>query len=100
MMADDQETISAHVRKAIEDCHKSTGRVSLNEQGRLIVKIDDTGADLPSVTREYLGAERREYMLVPLGEDRDLKESPVIIFTRKFVDRLMEALLTTIQPRK
>jgi hypothetical protein len=39
-------------------------------------------------------------MLVPLGEDRDLKESPVIIFTRKFVDGLMEALLTTIQPGK
>lgn len=95
-MADDQETISRHVRKTIEDCKKSTGRVSLNEQGRLIVRIDDTGDDLPSVAREHFGDKRLQYMLAPLGEDRDLKESPVIIFTRKFVNDLMKALLTTI----
>lgn len=99
-MADNQETISEHVRKTIEDCKKSTGRVSLNEQGRLIVKIDDTVADLPIVTTEHFGDQRLKYMLVPIGEDGQLRESPAIIFTRKSIDDLMGALLTTTQPRK
>lgn len=97
-MAEEQETISERVHKTIENCKKATGKVSLNEQGHLIVKIDedDTGAGLSSVTTEHFGDQRLKYMLVPIGEDGELRESPVIIFTRKFVDDLVEALLTTI----
>jgi hypothetical protein len=93
-IADNQEEISEHVRKTIEDCKKSTGRVSLNEQGHLIVKInkDDTGADLPSLARQYFGDQQLGYTVVAVGEDGELRESSVMIFTRTFIDDLMEVL--------
>jgi hypothetical protein len=101
-MGDDQETISEHVRKIIEDCKKSTGRVSLSEQGHLIIKFDrdNTGADLPSLARQYFGDQQLGYMLVPTDRVRRLRESSVMIFIRKFVNDLMEVLLKIIQPRK
>ncbi|KIL95733.1 hypothetical protein FAVG1_00471 [Fusarium avenaceum] len=84
-MAEDQETIGERVCKTLKDCKKSTGKVFLNEQGHLIVNIDedDTGTDLSSVTTEHFGDQRLKYMLIPIGEDGELRESPVIIFTPK-----------------
>ncbi|SPJ81617.1 uncharacterized protein FTOL_09022 [Fusarium torulosum] len=86
-IADDQEEISERLRKIIEDCNKSTGRVSLNEQGQghLIVKIADGYKHVSQLLiAKMLSCQtwQRGTSFVRI-EDGELRESSVMIFTSK-----------------
>lgn len=102
-IADDQEEISERLRKIIEDCKESTGRVSLNEQWHLIVKIADGYKHVSQLLiAKILSCQtwQRGTSFVRI-EDGELRESSVMIFTCKFVDDLrLNRSLTNDNPAK